>query len=54
LDVHQATISVVVLDGTGHLVMDSILEAKAATILQLIHGLSGSLHLTFKEETCAA
>jgi len=31
LDVHQATISVVVLDSTGHLVMESIIETKAAT-----------------------
>src|ERR1700675_1743192 len=54
LDVHQATISVVVLDGTGHLVMESIIETKAATILQLLHGLSGSLHVTFEEGTCAA
>ena len=54
LDVHQATISVVVLDCTGHLLMESIIETKAATILQLIHGLSGSLHVTFEEGTCAA
>ena len=54
LDVHQATISVVVLDSTGHLVMESIIETKAATILQLLHGLSGSLHVTFEEGTCAA
>ena len=54
LDVHQATISVVVLDSTGHLVMESIIETKAATILQLLHGLSGSLYVTFEEGTCAA
>jgi transposase len=54
LDVHQATISVVVLDCTGHLVMESIIETKAATILQFIHGLRGSLHVTFEEGTCAA
>ena len=41
LDVHQATISGVVLDSTGKLVMESILETKAATILQFIHGLRG-------------
>jgi hypothetical protein len=41
LDVHQATISAVVLDSTGKLVMESILETKAATILQFIHGLRG-------------
>ena len=33
LDVHQATIVVAVLDSTGKLVMESILETKAATIL---------------------
>ena len=54
LDVHQATISVVVLDSTGHLVMESTIETKAATILQFLHGLSGSLHVTFEEGTCAA
>jgi hypothetical protein len=31
LDVHQAPISVAVLDSTGKLVMESILETKAAT-----------------------
>jgi len=45
LDVHQATISAVVLDSTGKLVMESILETKAATILQFIHGLRGSVHV---------
>jgi transposase len=54
LDVHQATISAAVLDSTGKLVMECILETKAATILQFIHGLRGSLHVTFEEGTCAA
>src|SRR5476649_1154181 len=54
LDVHQATISAAVLDSTGHLVMESILETKAATILQFVHGLRGSLHVTLEEGTCAA
>jgi hypothetical protein len=45
---------VVVLDGTGHLVMESVIETKAATILQLLHGLSGSLQVTLEEGTCAA
>jgi hypothetical protein len=54
LDVHPATISVVVLDSTGHLVRESIIETKAATILQLIHGLSGSLQVTLEEGTCTA
>src|ERR1700682_2212331 len=54
LDVHQATISVAVLDSAGNLVMEAILETKAETILQLIHGLRGSLHVTLEEGTCAA
>jgi transposase len=54
LDVHQTTISATVLDSTGKLVMESILETKAATILQFIHGVHGSLHVTFEEGTCAA
>jgi len=54
LDVHQATISATVLGSAGKLVMESILETKAATILQFIHGLRGSLHVTFEEGTCAA
>jgi len=54
LDVHQATISVAVLDCAGKLVMEAILETKAETILQFIHGLRGSLHVTFEEGTCAA
>jgi transposase len=54
LDVHQATISVAVLDCAGKLVMEAILETKAETILQFIHGLRGSLHVTLEEGTCAA
>src|ERR1700723_1387451 len=54
LDVHQATISAAVFDSDGRLIMESILETKAATILQFIHGLRGSLHVTFEEGTCAA
>jgi len=33
LDVHQATISAVVLNSVGKLVMESLLETKATTIL---------------------
>jgi transposase len=54
LDVHQATISVAILDSAGKLVMEAILETKTATILQFIHGLPGSLHVTFEEGTWAA
>src|SRR5262249_22937418 len=54
LDVHQATISVAVLDSTGKLVMESILETKATTILQFLAGLRGTLSVTFEEGTWAA
>src|ERR1700757_81621 len=54
MDVHQATISVAVMDSAGKLILESILETKAATILQFIRGLRGSLLVTFEEGTSAA
>jgi len=36
LDVHQATIVVAVMDSTGKLVMESILETKALRIVGLV------------------
>jgi hypothetical protein len=54
MDVHQATISVAVMDSAGKLILESILETKAATILQLLGGLRGSLLVTFEEGTSAA
>jgi len=50
LDVHQATISVAVWDHTGKLVMECVLETKAATILEFFAGLRGTLSVTFEEE----
>ena len=54
LDVHQATVSVAVLDSRGKLIMESILETKAATILEFLAGLRGTLSVTFEEGTWAA
>ena len=54
MDVHQATISVAVMDGKGKLIMECILETKAATILEFVRGLQGSLSVTFEEGTSAA
>jgi transposase len=54
LDVHQASISVAVLDCGGKLVMESVIETRAATILQLFRGLRGNLQVTFEEGTWAA
>src|SRR5712692_4301530 len=45
---------VAVRDSAGKLVMESILETKANTILEFIRGLGGSLWVTFEEGTSAA
>jgi transposase len=54
MDVHQATVSVVVMNSAGKVVMDSVIETKATTILEFIHGLRGTLWVTFEEGTSAA
>src|SRR5207248_4380260 len=54
MDVHQATISVAVMDASGKLIMECLLETKAATIVDFIQGLHGTLSLTFEEGTSAA
>ena len=54
LDVHQATISIAVLDSTGKVVIESVIETKAHTILQFFQGLRGNLHVTFEEGASAA
>jgi hypothetical protein len=43
-----------VRDSSGNLVMEATLETKAETILEFVHGLRGSLHVSFEEGTCAA
>ena len=54
MDVHKEATTVAVLNVSGKLVMESILETKAATIVQFLQGLRGELHLTFEEGTWAA
>ena len=54
MDVHQATISVAVMDAKGKLLMECTIETKAATILEFIQGLHGTLAVTFEEGTSAA
>jgi hypothetical protein len=53
LEVHQATISVAVMDSQGKLIMESIVETKASSILEFWAGLRGTLSLTFEEGTWA-
>jgi hypothetical protein len=42
------------MDAHGKLIMECLLETKAATILEFIQGLHGTLSLTFEEGTSAA
>jgi transposase len=54
MDVHKEAIVIAVLNGTGKTIMETILETKASSILQFIHGLRGELHVTWEEGTWAA
>lgn len=47
MDVHKEMVSIAVLSATGKVVMESVIETKANTILQCIGGLRGDLHITF-------
>jgi transposase len=51
LDVHRDTISVAVLNAEGKLMMQSVMATNASAILDFLHGLHGSLHVTFEEGT---
>jgi hypothetical protein len=54
LDVHKEAITVAVRNGAGKLVMESIVETKARTLLDFLNGLRGELHVTLEEGTWAA
>jgi hypothetical protein len=54
MDVHTESISIAVRNAAGKIVIECVIETKASTILQFIHGLSGDLHITFEEGTWAA
>jgi hypothetical protein len=45
MDVHKDAISIAVLNCSGKVVMESIVETKANTILEFVHGLRGSLFM---------
>lgn len=53
LDVHQASISIAVLDEHGKMLSQNIIKTDANTITDFFKGLSGCIHLTF-EEGCHA
>ena len=54
MDVHKEAIVIAVLNDSGKLVMESIVETQASSILQFIHGLRGELYVTWEEGTWAA
>jgi transposase len=54
MDVHKEAVAIAVLNAAGKLVMESIIETKANTILEFLKGLRGELHLTFEEGTWAS
>ena len=54
MDVYKEAIVIAVRNTRGHVVMESIVETKANSILQFIHGLQGELHVTWEEGTWAA
>ena len=54
MDAHKEAIVIAVLNSSGKQIMESIVETKASSILQFIHGLRGELHVTWEEGTWAA
>ena len=51
MDVHKEAIAIAVVNSSGKLVMECVIETKAITILDFLKGLRGSLHVTFEEGT---
>jgi len=54
LDVHKASICIAVLNAAGKLLMESVVETCAATVLDFLKGLRGQVGMTFEEGTHAA
>jgi transposase len=54
MDVHKASVAIGVRDEKGKYMMESIVETKARTLVELVKGLSGTIHLTFEEGTQSA
>lgn len=53
MDVHAATISIAVLDAGGKLMMEVTIATQAGALLDLLHGLSGTLQVAMEEGTSA-
>ena len=46
---HKQAMVIAVLKESGKLVMESVIETKARSILKFLHGLGGELHGTWEE-----
>jgi transposase len=53
MDVHKESISSAVMNASGKIVMECVIETKASMILQFMSGLRGDLYVTFEEGTSA-
>ena len=53
MDVHLASIMIVVLNGAGRKVMDCVIETKAERVRDFFKGLSGNVRVTLEEGTQA-
>jgi len=53
MDVHKEAVVIAVLNSSGKLVMESIVETKASSILQFIHGLQGELERSAEKKARA-
>lgn len=54
MDVHQATISIAVMNAAGKVTTECVVESKRESIVDFIQGLRGSLSVAFEEGTMAA
>jgi hypothetical protein len=54
MEVHKEAVLIAVRNSTGQLEMESIVETKASSLLQFIHGRQGELHVSWEEGTWAA
>src|SRR5712691_11057040 len=54
MDVHKEATTIAVMNPAGKLVMESIVETKAATIVQFLEGLRGEMYVTLEEGAWAA
>src|SRR5437868_3178203 len=54
MDVHQRTVSIVVLNASGRMLTSALVETQAQILLAFIQGQRGTLQVTFEEGTYAA